>query len=243
MATLFRIVFTGRIRDGLTLDSVRKAVELRLSANSAQADRIFSGRKVVLKQGLELEAARTYANRLERLGMVVVVEPVPTSADATVLKAPAPAAGAPVDTPAEAQPAPLAGNQEETWLTSSGFADLARTQVNLARAQALLSGQPELSPAPAEVPTKPLRAPEPPLPRLFGAVPPAPGALAAEVVPKVVKLPTPPVTAAAEIVEPPNTLHLSGTFRCNHCDALHQFEATVIVKLGDGHPVRQGVAS
>ncbi|MFT3733878.1 MAG: hypothetical protein QM776_02430 [Rhodocyclaceae bacterium] len=251
-AALFRIVFTGRIRDGLTLESVRQAVTSRLSASSMQVERIFSGRKVVLKTGLEQEPARTYASRLERLGMVVTVEPVPEAPAAAPAGVPQPAVVAAPSKPAAA----ASGTAEETWLTSSGFADLARTQINLARAEALLSGhgstapmaEPPIVPAPVEAPLPTLILPVTE-PVMKVAVPrEEPPAVIEDIPPKVVKLaptqpalPVPPAPPGPSYAD--NHIHLSGTFRCNHCDALHQFEATVQIRLADVHPPRQGMAS
>ncbi|GAA5170269.1 hypothetical protein [Viridibacterium curvum] len=251
-AALYRIVFTGRIRDGLTLESVRQAVTSRLSASSMQVERIFSGRKVVLKTGLEQEPARTYASRLERLGMVVTVEPVPEASAVASAGVPQPAPA--VVVPGKASGAP--GTAEETWLTSSGFADLARTQINLARAEALLSGhggaapmaEPPIVTAPVDVslPTLILPVTDPVM--KVAAPGEEPPAVIEDIPPKVVKLaptqlvsPTPATQPGPSYAD--NHIHLSGTFRCNHCDALHQFEATVQIRLADLHPPRQGMAS
>lgn len=66
---MYCIVFSGRLLDGHDPMTVRKAVASRLSLDEGQVERLFSGKRVVLKKGVTEESGRVYLNVLRRLGM------------------------------------------------------------------------------------------------------------------------------------------------------------------------------
>jgi hypothetical protein len=66
---MYCIVFSGRLLDGHDPMTVRKAVASRLSLDAGQVERLFSGKRVVLKKGVTEESGRVYLNVLRRLGM------------------------------------------------------------------------------------------------------------------------------------------------------------------------------
>jgi len=234
MQRQFRVVFSGRIRDGLKQEHVRAAVAQRLSAGSAQVDRIFCGKRVVLKNGLQEEDARNYVGRLERLGMVVSMEPMPpvvpeadpvtiTPFNTPVTQLTEPRERAPVATVVPSR------SLEDSWLTSSSFADLARTQFNLSRAEALLNGydassvpEPEEMMAPVAVAAKEV---------------PASQVAANEQV--VVPLRAAKPHVAATETGPVSTLVLNGTFSCGHCGVMHQVNATIVIPHGEAQAPQQ----
>ncbi|GAB2895775.1 hypothetical protein GCM10027046_26350 [Uliginosibacterium flavum] len=118
MDKIFRIVFQGGLREGLDPALVRQQATARLKANPAQAERIFSGERVLLKQNLDAAQAKAYQSALAQLGMLVTLEEMSPAAPAAALSAP-PRIEAP-------KPAELCQFQ--------------RTHINLARAEALLNG-------------------------------------------------------------------------------------------------------
>lgn len=66
---MYCIVFSGRLLDGHDPMTVRKAVASRLNLDAGQVERLFSGKRVVLKKGVTEESGRVYLNVLRRLGM------------------------------------------------------------------------------------------------------------------------------------------------------------------------------
>lgn len=69
-----RIVFQGVLMAGFAPDDVKHAASERLHASPAQIALMFSGRKTVLKNGLDAQQAKRYAARLQSIGMQVAVE-------------------------------------------------------------------------------------------------------------------------------------------------------------------------
>jgi hypothetical protein len=66
---MYNIVFSGRLLDGYSLPRVREVAARRLGLNDAQLQRLFSGKRIVLKQGVSAESARHYLALLHELGM------------------------------------------------------------------------------------------------------------------------------------------------------------------------------
>lgn len=71
----FRLVFTGECYLGHDPQAVREAVVAALKLDEKRAARLFSGRRVVLRKGVDLPAAHRYIVRLSALGAVVHAEP------------------------------------------------------------------------------------------------------------------------------------------------------------------------
>lgn len=163
MEQMFRIVFQGRVRQGLTIETVKEHATLRLRISSAQADKIFSGMHVTLKQGLSAEQALLYQNTLEKLGMIVMVEAMTAThtAPAAAIQPQAPVAAI------QAVAARLQDTQPKAVDSSKKVSDFERTHINLARAEALLNATdrpPAPAPAPAPAPPAPVFTPAPQTP-------------------------------------------------------------------------------
>ncbi|MDB5814855.1 MAG: hypothetical protein JWN23_1972 [Rhodocyclales bacterium] len=75
MSSLFQIVFKGELLDGFDLAAVKASAARRLKAAPEQLDRLFSGTRAVLKKGLTEDIAQRYLTELQRIGMLVSVEP------------------------------------------------------------------------------------------------------------------------------------------------------------------------
>lgn len=66
---MYNIVFSGRLLEGHSLARVREAAARRLTLNDAQLQHLFSGRRMVLKQGVSIESAQRHLSLLRELGM------------------------------------------------------------------------------------------------------------------------------------------------------------------------------
>lgn len=77
MATEYRVVFAGAVLDGHKVEEVRQTAGKRLKVTPEQLIRLFSGKPVVLKKGLDMSAAEKYVGELNNIGMKVRVEPIP----------------------------------------------------------------------------------------------------------------------------------------------------------------------
>ena len=73
---MYRIVFSGQVREGFDTDSVRAALgKMFRIEDGERLDRLFSGSQVTIKKSLDEEAARKYVAALERAGAEIHVEP------------------------------------------------------------------------------------------------------------------------------------------------------------------------
>lgn len=273
MEPQYRIVFSGEIREGLSPTKVRANVAARLSVGAQQIERIFSGKPVVLKNGVSEAAGIAYGERLSRLGMVVSMEPMPGSTPPAAIEPPqaeapeaAPASAStpfptldsepqaePLTTAPEAAPSaavaaitppapapkkPIRSNADEAWLSSSSFANLARTHLNLARAEALLNGSEytgSIITPPEERPWPPLETEAPPT--QVEALVETDSAPEAEAPAVEAPAPAPapePATSSFVIIPgtgPENSLVLSGSFLCSECGTTHQVHANIQIQL------------
>jgi uncharacterized membrane protein YhaH (DUF805 family) len=75
MPSQFQIIFLGRILPGHTPEQVRDNVAKRLALSAANQEALFSGRRAVLKRGLDFATADTLREEYARLGMKVHIEP------------------------------------------------------------------------------------------------------------------------------------------------------------------------
>ncbi|HIQ52245.1 MAG TPA: hypothetical protein EYH51_03085, partial [Pseudomonas pachastrellae] len=66
--TRFEVVFQGQVQPGAALDQVRANVGKLFQVSGSQLDALFSGRRIVIKQGLDQVAAEKYRIALERAG-------------------------------------------------------------------------------------------------------------------------------------------------------------------------------
>lgn len=66
---MYNIVFSGRLLDGYSLPRVREVAARRLGLNAAQLQRLFSGKPMVIKQGVSAESSQHYLALLHELGM------------------------------------------------------------------------------------------------------------------------------------------------------------------------------
>lgn len=85
---LFEIAFHGQVRPGVTPEQARARIGQLFQVGEEQLNVLFSGRRVVIKQGLDEASADKYRQAIERAGAVCVVDSMEPE------QAPAPAAQA-----------------------------------------------------------------------------------------------------------------------------------------------------
>lgn len=71
---LFEIAFQGQVRPGVTLEQARARIGQLFQVGDEQLQVLFSGRRVVIKQGLDPASADKYRQAIERAGAVCSVE-------------------------------------------------------------------------------------------------------------------------------------------------------------------------
>ncbi|MEH6386788.1 MAG: hypothetical protein V7772_02815 [Pseudomonas profundi] len=89
---LFEIVFQGQIKAGVAPEQARQRLGQLFQAGDQQLDILFSGRRIVIKQGLDQASADKYRQAIERAGAICLVESVggqPAAAEPSSEPAPA----------------------------------------------------------------------------------------------------------------------------------------------------------
>ena len=104
---MFEVVFHGQVRPGIDPAQARARIGQLFQVDAKQLDVLFSGRRIIIKKGLDDAAAQKYRQAIERAGALCVVQlegaaqdvpgepaaPAPAPAQAAVAPAPAPSAG------------------------------------------------------------------------------------------------------------------------------------------------------
>ena len=107
MAT-FEVVFHGQARPGVDAAQARARIGQLFQVDDRQLDVLVSGRRIVIKQGLDEAAADKYRQAIERAGALCEIHPVGTEQAAPESpSAPPAAAAAPVAPAAAPEPAPV----------------------------------------------------------------------------------------------------------------------------------------
>lgn len=104
---LFEIAFQGQVLPGVAPEQARARIGQLFQVGDEQLQVLFSGRRVVIKQGLDAGAAEKYRQAIERAGALCHVdpmqaEPVPSST--------APASVSPESRPVAPPQASVTGN-------------------------------------------------------------------------------------------------------------------------------------
>jgi hypothetical protein len=78
---LFEIAFQGQLRSGVTQEQARVRIGQLFQVGGEQLDVLFSGRRVVIKQGLDQSAAEKYRQAIERAGALCSIDSMEFGAD------------------------------------------------------------------------------------------------------------------------------------------------------------------
>ncbi len=77
---LYRIVFSGEVARGYADANVKHALAKLFRVDAATIARLFTGRPVVLRQGVDAEEAIHFISTLSQAGAVSRMEPLPSDA-------------------------------------------------------------------------------------------------------------------------------------------------------------------
>jgi len=78
MGEQFKVVFTGRLQPGFDTEAVSEDFSARVGIAREQASALLTrGQEAVLKTGVEQGVAERFRTALERIGLVVRLEPMP----------------------------------------------------------------------------------------------------------------------------------------------------------------------
>ncbi|TVP93519.1 MAG: hypothetical protein EA348_00580 [Pseudomonadaceae bacterium] len=99
----FQVVFSGEVQAGVDADLAQAAIGQLFQLSDGNLQRLFSGKRIVIKQGLDAATADKYRQAIERAGALCTVEPMAAGSDVSAPE-PVPAQAAPAEN-APAQPA------------------------------------------------------------------------------------------------------------------------------------------
>jgi hypothetical protein len=73
-STRYNIVFAGQVKDDLDIESVSIKLAKLFKTDDAGIARLFSGKQVLIKKGVDLETAKKYQAAIEAAGAVVTIQ-------------------------------------------------------------------------------------------------------------------------------------------------------------------------
>jgi len=76
MAALYDVIFEGKVVTGKDLESVKEAMGDLLKMGPEGIERIFSGRPILLKNGVKVSTAERYKKAIEAAGAVCSIKPM-----------------------------------------------------------------------------------------------------------------------------------------------------------------------
>src|SRR5262245_41747520 len=101
--SLYEIAFAGQVVPGAPLEQVKENLARLFQADAQRIALLFSGRRIVIKSGLDAAGAEKYRATMERAGAVAIVQALQVE---EVEMAPPPVEPAPAPTPAPVAAAP-----------------------------------------------------------------------------------------------------------------------------------------
>ena len=97
--SLYEIAFAGQVVPGAPLEQVKANLARLFQADEQRIALLFSGRRVVIKSGLDAAGAEKYRATMERAGALAIVQALQVE-EVEMAPAPAPAPAAPAAAPA-----------------------------------------------------------------------------------------------------------------------------------------------
>ena len=73
---VFNVVFSGRIKEGQDVETVKREVAALYKTDLSRVERLFSGQTAVLKKNTDLRTAQKLVDALEKAGALARMEPV-----------------------------------------------------------------------------------------------------------------------------------------------------------------------
>ncbi len=84
----YRIIFAGEVLPGFEVSAVKRHLTQLMKLTDAQAERLFSGKPVTIKKGLDEEAAQRYIEGMESIGVVAKADPPLLNLEETLILEP-----------------------------------------------------------------------------------------------------------------------------------------------------------
>ncbi len=113
----YRIIFAGEVLPGYEVPAVKQHLTQLMKLTDVQADRLFSGKPVTIKKGLDEAAAQRYIEGMESIGVVAKADPPLPSLEETLILEPREGQSGTADeeitqllSPKQEQPAPNRGS-------------------------------------------------------------------------------------------------------------------------------------
>lgn len=100
--SLYEIAFAGQVVPGAPLEQVQENLARLFQADAQRIALLFSGRRIVIKSGLDAAGAEKYRATMERAGAVAIVQALQVEEVELAPPPPAPAPAAAAVTPAAA---------------------------------------------------------------------------------------------------------------------------------------------
>ena len=125
----YEIAFSGELAPGATLEQVEANLARLFQADAQRIALLFSGRRIVIKQGLDHESVEKYRQAMARAGAIAEVRPMPVEVEEIELAPPPAEAPAPVRQPG-ARPAPLEVTPRDEYMAA--FVDVEAPDFGLA---------------------------------------------------------------------------------------------------------------
>jgi len=172
MSKHFQLVFEGETLEGFDPDDVRRHVGEHMKLDAARLENLFSGRRVVLRRGVDEERAHRHKRQFASLGGRLLIEPddgTPPSPPRPPRPAPAPRPE--LDSPPTTAPMPMQLSEPPVVRSSAPAAPavlagisvpdyaLVPTAEEAREAQAVLAAQATPAPRGAFMAPPPVRAP------------------------------------------------------------------------------------
>lgn len=129
--SLYEIAFAGQVVPGAAVEQVKANLARLFQADEQRIALLFSGRRIVIKSGLDAAGAEKYRATMERAGAVAIVQALAVEEVEMV----PPPASAPV-VPAPASPAPAAASSSSRVIPRdeymAAFADVEAPDFGIA---------------------------------------------------------------------------------------------------------------
>src|SRR5690554_6526068 len=87
----FEVVFRGQVRPGVDIEQARSRIGQLFQVGERQLEVLFSGRRIVIKQGLDEAGAQKYREAIERAGALCEIVPMVDEQVSAPASEPAPA--------------------------------------------------------------------------------------------------------------------------------------------------------
>lgn len=142
--SLYEIAFAGQVVPGAPLEQVKANLARLFQADEQRIALLFSGRRVVIKSGLDAAGAEKYRATMERAGALAIVQALQVE-EVEMAPPPAPAPAAPAAAPARSGSARVIPRDEYM----AAFSDVEAPDFGIAPVGADLQDAKAEAPAPA----------------------------------------------------------------------------------------------